>query len=78
MKHPTTDCMFLGPPPPCLPHRALTWIPANWTALPKREHLVAIAEDKEDQFDVDLLAALRIYEARDAERCSLWREKFTR
>ena len=40
--------------------------------------LVAIAEDKEDQFDVDLLAALRIYEARDAERCSLWREKFTR
>jgi 2,4-dienoyl-CoA reductase-like NADH-dependent reductase (Old Yellow Enzyme family) len=38
--------------------------------------LLAIAEDKEDEFNLDLPDALRIYEERDGKRCSVWREKF--
>ncbi|MFT5708185.1 MAG: 2,4-dienoyl-CoA reductase-like NADH-dependent reductase (Old Yellow Enzyme family) [Oceanospirillaceae bacterium] len=40
--------------------------------------LVALGEDKEHEFNLELLTALRLYEERDAERCSLWRDKFSK
>ena len=38
--------------------------------------LTALAEDREQQFDLDLPTAMRMYEERDAQRCLKWREKF--
>ena len=34
--------------------------------------LTALAEDKEDTFDLDLESAMQIYEARDDARCAGW------
>lgn len=39
--------------------------------------LTALGEDTESQFDLSPAAALRSYEARDAERCQRWRKRFT-
>ncbi|MEH6583140.1 MAG: NADH:flavin oxidoreductase/NADH oxidase family protein [Halioglobus sp.] len=39
--------------------------------------LTALAEDQEDNFSLDLPAAIRIYEDRDEQRCIKWREKFS-
>ena len=39
--------------------------------------LAALGEDREDTFELDLSAAIRVYEARDIERCTQWREKFS-
>lgn len=39
--------------------------------------LTALAEDQEDNFGLDLPAAIRAYEDRDAQRCIKWREKFS-
>jgi 2,4-dienoyl-CoA reductase-like NADH-dependent reductase (Old Yellow Enzyme family) len=38
--------------------------------------LAALAEDQEDNFELDLSSAIRIYEERDAQRCIKWKEKF--
>ncbi len=38
--------------------------------------LTALGEDREAEFDMDLDTAIRVYEARDAERCSEWRKQF--
>ena len=38
--------------------------------------LTALGEDAEDQFALSPAAALEAYEARDAERCRRWRERF--
>lgn len=38
--------------------------------------LSALAEDREDLFELDLPSALEVYEKRDAERCLRWRKKF--
>jgi 2,4-dienoyl-CoA reductase-like NADH-dependent reductase (Old Yellow Enzyme family) len=40
--------------------------------------LTALGEDREDAFDLDLPAAMKLYEERDAQRCVQWREKFSR
>ncbi|MEH6442757.1 MAG: oxidoreductase [Oceanospirillaceae bacterium] len=40
--------------------------------------LVALGEDKEHEFNLELLTALRLYEERDAQRCNLWRDKFSK
>tara|TARA_R110002111_G_scaffold176292_1_gene241850 strand:- start:813 stop:1145 length:333 start_codon:yes stop_codon:yes gene_type:complete len=40
--------------------------------------LTALGEDREDAFKLDLPAAIRIYEDRDAQRCIKWQEKFSR
>lgn len=39
--------------------------------------LTALGEDQEDAFRLDLPAAIRIYEDRDAQRCIKWRKKFS-
>jgi 2,4-dienoyl-CoA reductase-like NADH-dependent reductase (Old Yellow Enzyme family) len=38
--------------------------------------LTALGEDQEDAFRLDLPAAIRVYEERDAQRCIKWRKKF--
>lgn len=38
--------------------------------------LTALGEDEERRFDLSPAAALEAYEARDAERCMKWRERF--
>jgi 2,4-dienoyl-CoA reductase-like NADH-dependent reductase (Old Yellow Enzyme family) len=38
--------------------------------------LTALGEDQEDAYRLDLPAAIRVYEERDAQRCIKWREKF--
>ena len=38
--------------------------------------LTALGEDQEDTFSLDLPAAIRVYEERDAQRCIKWRKKF--
>ena len=38
--------------------------------------LTALAEDSEDTFALDPQSALHVYEERDAQRCTKWREKF--
>jgi len=38
--------------------------------------LTALGEDREDRFDLSPTQALTAYEARDAERCARWRERF--
>ncbi|MFT5221147.1 MAG: 2,4-dienoyl-CoA reductase-like NADH-dependent reductase (Old Yellow Enzyme family) [Planctomycetota bacterium] len=38
--------------------------------------LTALGEDQEDAFKLELPAAIRIYEERDAQRCIKWCEKF--
>ena len=38
--------------------------------------LTALGEDSETRFDLDPAAALEAYEARDAERCVKWKERF--
>ncbi|WP_372573714.1 oxidoreductase [Ruegeria jejuensis] len=38
--------------------------------------LTALGEGSEDRFDQSLVAALRAYEARDAERCARWKRRF--
>ncbi len=38
--------------------------------------LTALAEDREDDFDLDLAGAMQAYEDRDAMRCKAWLEKF--
>ncbi|MEM9063086.1 MAG: oxidoreductase [Pseudomonadota bacterium] len=38
--------------------------------------LTALGEDAEDQFDLSPADALQAYEARDAERCEIWRKRF--
>jgi hypothetical protein len=38
--------------------------------------LTALAEDRENEFTLDLPSAIRIYEERDQERCIKWRMKF--
>lgn len=40
--------------------------------------LTALGEDREDAFKLDLPAAIREYEARDAKRCLKWRRTFPR
>jgi 2,4-dienoyl-CoA reductase-like NADH-dependent reductase (Old Yellow Enzyme family) len=39
--------------------------------------LTALGEDKEGSFNMDLPEALRVYEARDAERSIKWKQKFS-
>lgn len=39
--------------------------------------LTALAEDRENEFDLDLAAAIYTYEKRDAQRCIKWKEKFS-
>ena len=39
--------------------------------------LTALGEDQEEAFKLDLPAAIRVYEERDAQRCVKWREKFS-
>lgn len=39
--------------------------------------LTALGEDQEDAFRLDLPTAIRIYEDRDAQRCTKWSEKFS-
>ena len=39
--------------------------------------LTALGEDQEEAFKLDLPAAIRVYEERDAQRCIKWREKFS-
>ena len=38
--------------------------------------LTALGEDKEHQFELSPASALETYEARDAERCERWRNRF--
>jgi 2,4-dienoyl-CoA reductase-like NADH-dependent reductase (Old Yellow Enzyme family) len=38
--------------------------------------LTALGEDQEDAFRLELPAAIRVYEERDAQRCIKWRKKF--
>lgn len=38
--------------------------------------LIALAENREDGFDMTAAKALEVYEARDAERCETWRKRF--
>ena len=38
--------------------------------------LTALAEGREDQFEMDVASAIRAYEDRDALRCEKWRQKF--
>lgn len=38
--------------------------------------LTALGEDREARFDLDPAEALKVYEARDAERCEHWRRRF--
>lgn len=40
--------------------------------------LTALGEDREAAFDLELPDAVRIYEERDAQRCSRWRDAFSR
>ncbi len=39
--------------------------------------LTALGQDREDTFELDLPAAIRVYEERDAQRCVKWQEKFS-
>ena len=39
--------------------------------------LTALGEDREQDFEMDLASAIRLYEERDAQRCTAWREKFS-
>lgn len=39
--------------------------------------LTALAEDREDEFALDLASAIEIYEKRDAQRCITWKKKFS-
>ena len=39
--------------------------------------LTALGEDNEEQFDLSPASALEAYDVRDAERCGIWRERFT-
>ena len=39
--------------------------------------LTALAEDREDDYQADPPAAIRLYEDRDAQRCTKWRAKFS-
>lgn len=39
--------------------------------------LTALGEDRENTFSMDLPAAIRDYEDRDAQRCIKWREKYS-
>ncbi len=39
--------------------------------------LTALGEDRENAFTLDLPSAIRIYEERDAQRCTEWRERFS-
>ena len=39
--------------------------------------LTALAEDREDAFELDLPTAINIYEKRDAQRCIKWKETFS-
>ena len=39
--------------------------------------ITALAEDREETFNLDPRSALRVYEGRDAQRCVKWREKFS-
>ena len=39
--------------------------------------LTALAEDREDAFELDLPTAISIYEKRDAQRCIKWQKKFS-
>jgi 2,4-dienoyl-CoA reductase-like NADH-dependent reductase (Old Yellow Enzyme family) len=38
--------------------------------------LTAISEDREKEFDLELLTALKEYEKRDAIRCNIWKDTF--
>lgn len=38
--------------------------------------LTALGEDRENDFALDLPSALRLYEERDAKRCTKWKKKF--
>jgi 2,4-dienoyl-CoA reductase-like NADH-dependent reductase (Old Yellow Enzyme family) len=40
--------------------------------------LTALGEDRQASFDLDLPSAVRLYEARDAQRCIPWQSKFVR
>ena len=39
--------------------------------------LTALGENSEDQFDQSPATALEAYDARDAERCKTWRDRFS-
>jgi len=39
--------------------------------------LTALAEDREDEFALDLESSIDIYEKRDAQRCITWKKKFS-
>ena len=39
--------------------------------------LTALAEDRENEYDLDLPSAIQVYEDRDAQRCIKWRKKFS-
>jgi 2,4-dienoyl-CoA reductase-like NADH-dependent reductase (Old Yellow Enzyme family) len=40
--------------------------------------LTALAEDREDGFELDLQSAIREYEERDIQRCIIWKKRFLR
>jgi 2,4-dienoyl-CoA reductase-like NADH-dependent reductase (Old Yellow Enzyme family) len=39
--------------------------------------IIALSEDREDEFNLDLDSAIRIYEKRDEQRCIKWLRKFS-
>ena len=39
--------------------------------------LTALSEDCESTFDMDISSAVQAYESRDAQRCQVWKNKFT-
>ena len=40
--------------------------------------LTALGEDRENLFELDLPSAIRLYEERDAQRCVIWQQKFSK
>ncbi len=75
------------------PHLATTWLgdeggdpdfPKFESTLPGgitawyTMRLTALGQDKENVFDLDIPSAVRDYEERDHQRCSKWKDKFSR
>jgi len=50
---------------------------ANRYTVPRLRRITALGEDSEDIFTPDPHSALRIFEERDAQRCTKWQEKFS-
>ena len=50
-------------------------IPGGMTAWYSMKQ-IAIGENKEEEFDMDLFTAIQAYEDRDVKRCNQWKKKF--